>query len=1368
MKKNYFLKSLLILMISITSSTLFGQTYTFTNAGVTGQFGPTQPQVDAAYGAGVVTINTQGIQEWTVPATGNYSIQGFGGQGGKSFTTADSYRGAGANIMGEFSLTAGQVLKIVVGQEGTENTSGNLANGGGCGGGGSFVWINGQFTPLIVAGGGGGGSIINTGGSLLFCEGKGAPVTNDGLTSNSGVANNGVGGGDGTQGPQPAKGWTTMFGLLDFTGRNNAGYNGFGGFGGGGLCVDGSHAGGGAGGYSAGGNGEYAFNSGTGNSDGRNGGGGGGSFNSGINQVNVAGANAGMGSVVITLLEPTPIPLGDTPADIVENTGLTNIDVLANDNFGADGPGLVDLIVTPILGTVGSAILNNGGTPNVQTDDSIDFIPAFGYSGPVSISYTLTDGNGSTASATVTFNVLAGAPIVCGPINTLYQTVGNTTPGKTDIFRYNNFQQSYVKVGELGGTATGSSAPNSAYSAATQYVYSNEPSDGGSVLRVYDPAASYSYVGSITITGNSVNFNNTLFAQGNFIGYVNNNRVVRFDVTNIAAYPATVAVNEVTIAGASGANDFTLIGDEIYGVRNSTLRIINLTTNTLLDRTITFDESLDGVPNDGSFGAAWQDRNGNFYCFNNGNGGIYKITDVVNPASTIAVKVLLANPSGQNDGFGCELGPDPLDWDEDGISNNIDIDDDNDGILDVNESAGTGLDPGGDADADGVFNFRDVDIAGYVDVNGDTVNDNFDFDLDGIPDAYDLDSDNDGIPDNIEAQPTTGYVAPSNSDGDSDGLDDAYDTDAVGGFAVSPPNTDGTGNPDFLDVDADDDGSYDTVEAGLVLANADIDFDGLDDAIDTDLTNPTDSNGTIDNPLTDLQDTYGSVERDYRETSDLDADGVDDVTDLDDDNDGILDTVEYPATLEPFGDEDGDGIYNYADAIDNGTGDGSLTDYTNTNADVIPDAYDFDLDGIVNHLDTDSDNDGCSDANEAYGSSTADAGDGMQFGTGDPLTLGESEVNANGTVVSAGYTLPVNLDASLGDTDFDYLQLSILPTIITLDPIDVTILTFSNVSFTSTAATSGTGTIEHYQWQVQVNGGITWADIVNDGVIYSGANTTTLDITILNNALDGNNYRLVISSPAFVCDTDVISAAALLTISQNDILAINDNGSGIEGTASTAVANILANDDLAGATPTTGTVILTEVSSTSVNVTLNTATGAVDVSAAATAGTYSIVYQICETANPTNCTTGEVTVTIADLGNPTAVDDNISITEDTTIATVISALSNDSLIDGASYSSGSFIYTGANGAIIVDNGDGTFDYTPAATFSGLDSFSYTICDNDIPVASCSTATVFVTVLDEGTPFSVNDIANTILNTTVITGNVLTNDTVIDNATITSF
>ncbi|WP_128755353.1 DUF4347 domain-containing protein, partial [Aquimarina sediminis] len=68
---------------------------------------------------------------------------------------------------------------------------------------------------------------------------------------------------------------------------------------------------------------------------------------------------------------------------------------------------------------------------------------------------------------------------------------------------------------------------------------------------------------------------------------------------------------------------------------------------------------------------------------------------------------------------------------------------------------------------------------------------------------------------------------------------------------------------------------------------------------------------------------------------------------------------------------------------------------------------DSDSDTIPDHLELDSDNDGCSDANEAYANSNADGGDGGQYGVGDPLTVGGGEVNADGSVVAAAYNTGV-------------------------------------------------------------------------------------------------------------------------------------------------------------------------------------------------------------------------------------------------------------------------------------------------------------------------------------------------------------------------
>ncbi|WP_415843498.1 DUF6923 family protein [Zobellia nedashkovskayae] len=177
-----------------------------------------------------------------------------------------------------------------------------------------------------------------------------------------------------------------------------------------------------------------------------------------------------------------------------------------------------------------------------------------------------------------------------------------------------------------------------------------------------------------------------------------------------------------------------------------------------------------------------------------------------------------------------------------------------------------------------------------------------DFDVDSLPSAYDLDADNDGIPDNVEAQTTIGYIAPSGVDSDGNGLDDAYEISPGSGEGITPTNTDGADNPDYLDLDSDNDNVSDTTEARLRPSGVDSDNDGLDDATDA-TSDYTDVGGIIDNPLVapeilpdvDMDATTGG-DVDFRDLTDdrpdNDNDGIVDDADLDDDNDGILDTDE--------------------------------------------------------------------------------------------------------------------------------------------------------------------------------------------------------------------------------------------------------------------------------------------------------------------------------------------------------------------------------------------------------------------------------------------------------------------------------------------
>lgn len=260
------------------------------------------------------------IQTWTVPpGVFNIQIEAWGAKGGGNLG------GSGAYVKGDFLVTPGEVLNILVGQMGgiTSQGTGNYCAGGG---GGTFVYRNATDPfPLVAAAGGGGQAeegpcqVAGPGG-----DGSGTTTpTNNGTTVTNGAG--GTGGNGGSGGPDvPGAysfstggggcGWLTN-GQDGLNLRNPPGiggqaprnggvgglfthpnYNGAdGGFGGGGGGSDNTGAGGGGGGWNGGGGGgDYIGSCSWGA------GGGGGSYNGGANQTNQTGVRNTHGQVIIT------------------------------------------------------------------------------------------------------------------------------------------------------------------------------------------------------------------------------------------------------------------------------------------------------------------------------------------------------------------------------------------------------------------------------------------------------------------------------------------------------------------------------------------------------------------------------------------------------------------------------------------------------------------------------------------------------------------------------------------------------------------------------------------------------------------------------------------------------------------------------------------------------------------------------------------------------------------------------------------------------------------------------------------------------------------------------------------------------------
>jgi hypothetical protein len=241
---------------------------------------------------------------WTVPlGVTSLRITAAGAQGGGN-------GGAGAIVRGDFEVTPGEVIKLLVGRKGYDAPQ-FVGNGGG---GGSFVARE-DNTPMIAAGGGGGtghnyanatyefiGGNVTLNGYPGQHEGAGAGGINGlggGVSYTTGNGTPNGGGGGGFYGDGGGDGAAN--GGLSFVSGGTGG-NTTGGFGGGGGsdsfvygCGFSPHGGSGGGGWSGGGAGGFNCNG---------AGGGGGSFNGGLNQINTPASNIGNGYIRIVYNRP--------------------------------------------------------------------------------------------------------------------------------------------------------------------------------------------------------------------------------------------------------------------------------------------------------------------------------------------------------------------------------------------------------------------------------------------------------------------------------------------------------------------------------------------------------------------------------------------------------------------------------------------------------------------------------------------------------------------------------------------------------------------------------------------------------------------------------------------------------------------------------------------------------------------------------------------------------------------------------------------------------------------------------------------------------------------------------------------------------
>ena len=98
------------------------------------------------------------------------------------------------------------------------------------------------------------------------------------------------------------------------------------------------------------------------------------------------------------------VPNADDDTESVIEDQFLVVDVLNNDDFGADGPSnsAITIVSTP---SNGSATVDENSTPNDPTDDRVNYLPNTGYTGADSFVYRICDIDGDCDTATVNITV---------------------------------------------------------------------------------------------------------------------------------------------------------------------------------------------------------------------------------------------------------------------------------------------------------------------------------------------------------------------------------------------------------------------------------------------------------------------------------------------------------------------------------------------------------------------------------------------------------------------------------------------------------------------------------------------------------------------------------------------------------------------------------------------------------------------------------------------------------------------------------------------------------------------------------------------------------------------------------------------------
>jgi hypothetical protein len=272
-----------------------------------------------------------------------------------------------------------------------------------------------------------------------------------------------------------------------------------------------------------------------------------------------------------------------------------------------------------------------------------------------------TNGAGTSYGAVSSFTTI-GTPFLC---NTNFYQVSATAP---QLWVFN--PQS--KLFSTTGANTKSGLNGLAYDALNNYMYVMN----GTTLYQVDSAGAFTALGSVSgaqsIGASFIGASHKLLAT---------NGSGSFSIIDVSRFPLTSTPFSVTTASGSsawGSADLAVVpsgaGYTAYGMSGSTLNILAIagataTSGVVTSRTVVSGTSGQTIPS-GAYGAAYPDRSGDVFFFNNGNSQMWEISAIelaraaANPLTNVtATLVTTASPklSAANDGASCPLSASPFD-----------------------------------------------------------------------------------------------------------------------------------------------------------------------------------------------------------------------------------------------------------------------------------------------------------------------------------------------------------------------------------------------------------------------------------------------------------------------------------------------------------------------------------------------------------------------------------------------------------------------------------------------------------------------------------------------------------------------------------